>query len=790
MRLIGTVFIYMVIFFDAIGQQKYQKTIVLDTVIVKERRQLVVISGDTLIIRTSDLELKPHADASEIFNEITGLSIDNGLVSIMGKYVSELLVDGRRIFGGVPSITLNNLKASMIEQIEVIEKVNEFGNIEKKINLRLKSNRNHGGFGDILSGIGVQERYLSKAKYSKLSPKSYTNVFFNTNNLNELPLDTKDLERIINTQIRNQVSSYSITGLYDSDAKTIIDNEALQNKNQGIRILNAAGGSYNISKNLNELNTFVLLNHSKNNLSELQNISTFWENNQQNTEAHSFFNERQTNLNYFTNGKLQLNKKVVLKFNHQLSVEENFQQDSTDNITTINQIRQQNYTQKKANNSFYINHLQALLNFQSNKKGVNTSFFCSAKNSFQKQEIAFTIGVEPLSEIQKRVLENNQQLTFLNIELIQSYPLAKKILMEAKVSHSFQQFSGTQQAKTMYNNGFDMENKKDEIGVNFLLQNNRWSVVVSGSAMRYSSFRQLNGNVIHLGATIPNFMNRINFRVNTQSNFSLKFQRKTILPNETSVLLLPDSSNLNRIKLPNTQLLPYTDNSIFFSISRSLRKIYNVNITFTSSIFSNYSIQNTLFTNGVIYNNVQNNQLLTKRSSINYAIIQLHSKSKLSFSSFGNFSLTNSYSIINNQYSPFSMKDFFISWNAIYKFSNQNTLKIAYQSQSNWLKTNVNFLNSISLIHNYTFHKHWYIEHNFRLLANSSIQPYLNVEFHRYLLKNNVLRLSGTFKNLLNTNSNVAVKSEENSQTTIRTNYLPRFFLVSATLFFENWKNK
>jgi hypothetical protein len=791
MKAIGAVLMWLIIVFDVAGQQK--KTIALDTVIIKEKRQRIVISGDTLIIRTGDLELKPHADASEIFNEITGLSINDGAVMIMGKYVSELLVDGRRIFGGVPSITLNNLKASMIQQIEVIEKVNEFGHTEKKINLKLKPDKSQGGFGDITAGIGDNQRYLSKAKYNELSPKSYTNFFANTNNLNEFALDPKDLARIISTQIRNQVSSFSITGLYDAGTTTINDindNETLQNKSGGIRKSNAAGGSYSVSKNQNELNVFALLNHHKNSIVEVQNTKTFWENVEQNTAAQSYSDGGNTNLSYFANGKSQIHKKVMFKFKHQLSVEKNSLQDSTNNVITINQILQQNHAAKRANGSFYVNDIQALMNFQSDKKGVNTSLFCSAKNSFQQQGIIFNTGNESFNKIQKRTLDNNQQLKYFNVELIQSYPLSKRVLIEAKASHLFQQFMGTQQAKAMYENGFDLKNKKDEVGVNFLLQNRKWSVVLSASAMSYSSLRQLNGQEIYVVGTVPNFMNRINFRINNQSNCSLKFQRKTTLPSESAIFMLPDSSNLSRIKRPNPQLLPYTDNSVIFLVSHLLRKVYNVSVTVTSSVFSNHAIPNTIFDNGAIYNDIQNSQFLTNQSSVNYAIIQLFSKNKLSFSSYGSFSLTNSYSIINNQYSPFSMKYFFASCDALYKFSNQNTLKMAYQSQANWVGNNANFLNVILLKHNHSFRKRWYAEHNFRLLASSNIKLYLDAECERYVLKNNVLRISGAVKNLLNTTTNVAVKTEGNSQATLNTNYLPRLFMVSATLFFENWKKK
>jgi hypothetical protein len=73
-------------------------------------------------------------------------------------------------------------------------------------------------------------------------------------------------------------------------------------------------------------------------------------------------------------------------------------------------------------------------------------------------------------------------------------------------------------------------------------------------------------------------------------------------------------------------------------------------------------------------------------------------------------------------------------------------------------------------------------------LASPNVKLFVDAEFHRYLLKNNVLRMSGTFKNLLNTNANVAINTEGNSQTTLNTNYLPRYFMISATLFFENWK--
>ena len=151
----------------------------------------------------------------------------------------------------------------MIQQIEIVERINEFGTVEKTVNLKLKEDKKKGGFGEILLGLGTEERDIGKVKYNKLGTNSYSNFFLNSNNLNGQGLDVKDIERLVNGQVRNQTNNNSIVGLYDNENGQNLENlQKLQNNNLGIKSTNDGGLNYTYAKKQNEINTFLILSRT------------------------------------------------------------------------------------------------------------------------------------------------------------------------------------------------------------------------------------------------------------------------------------------------------------------------------------------------------------------------------------------------------------------------------------------------------------------------------------------------------------------------------------------------
>lgn len=561
-------------FTHGIAQTYSDKIIELDSVLVKGKRKRVIISGDTLIIRTNDLTTKPHSDASDIFNQIPGLNIDNSNVSIFGSTINQLTVDGKRIFGGVPIITLNSLKANMIQQIEIIERVNEFGTVEKTVNLKLKENRKKGGFGEILFGLGTERRDIEKIKYNKLGTNSYSNFFLNSNNLNEQGLDIKDIERLVNGQVRNQTNNNTIVGLYDNENGQGSENlQKLQNSSAGVRTTNDGGLNFTYSKKQNEINTFLIISRTNQDIEINQLKNSFWENNIQslNTISNSVY--KRDNINFNINGKLQISQKSYFRFSQQITFENSHTQDIINRFSKINDNKNINEVQtgRNGSESIFTHNFQGTFNIQGKEKGKNSTFFLTIKNKFLREYVQFSNIINDSINIRNQNITELTKYILVNFEYIQSIPIYKRLLIEGKFNHLVEGVYNTQNLRYLSgnfeskNNLFSLTNYKNELGLYSLYQHRKWSFVNGLSFINYNSNRvkseNLENNII---LNSLNFLSKFNFKINNKSRFYLRYQNKTIFPIWESIDEIPDSSYTEKIRFGNFFLTPYTEKNLSF----------------------------------------------------------------------------------------------------------------------------------------------------------------------------------------------------------------------------------
>lgn len=785
----------------AIAQIYSSKIIELDSVLVKGKRKRVIISGDTLIIRTNDLTTKPHSDASDIFNQIPGLNIDNSNVSIFGSTINQLTVDGKRIFGGVPIITLNSLKANMIQQIEIIERVNEFGTTEKTVNLKLKEDRKKGGFGEILFGLGTNQRDIEKVKYNRLGTSSYSNFFLNSNNLNEQGLDFKDMERLVNAQVRNQTNNKTIVGLYDNENGQDLENlQKLQNNSAGIRSTNDGGLNYTYAKKQNEINTFLIISRTNQNIEVNQLKNSFWENNIQylNTSSNSI--HKRDNINFNINGKLQINQKSNFKFSQQVTFENNDIQDIINRFSRINDNKNINEvkTNRDGNESIFSHNFQGTFNIQGKEKGKNSTFFLMIKNKFPREFTQFSNRINDTVSLRNQNITELINQNLVNFEYIQSFPLSKRLLIEGKINHLSENVDNVQKLNysigknASINNLFNLTNYKNEFGLYSLYQQRKWSFVNGLSFLNYISNRvkseDLQNNIT---LNSINFLSKFNFKINNKSRFYLRYQNKTIFPTWESIGEIPDSSYSERIRYGNIFLKPYTEKNLSLFINYSFKENYLLNLNFSKKSFDDYIIENTSINNWVQNFNNSNSINPVNEFSINYSLFQLNSKNKFSFSLFGSFTELNTQTVLNDNYSSVNTKLLFNNIQANYRINKNNNFKSILQIQSNWIDNRNNNLVTLFVSNSLSPYKNWYFENSFRALFGQSQRFFLDSEIQTYFLRNDVLKVSLVIKNILNTSADSKIILENNNQILTTYNYLPRYFMVKFSYFFENWaKNK
>jgi len=140
----------------------------LSAIIVTPKSPPMHLRGDTLEYNTANMKLKLNATVEELLTRLPGVQIDeNGGITVNGKRVQRLLMDGEDFFGGDPTIVTRNFNADMIAKVQVLDKKSsrsDFTGIDdgqrtKTINLTLKEDSKKGYFSKTEAGGDPQGIY-------------------------------------------------------------------------------------------------------------------------------------------------------------------------------------------------------------------------------------------------------------------------------------------------------------------------------------------------------------------------------------------------------------------------------------------------------------------------------------------------------------------------------------------------------------------------------------------------------------------------------------------------------
>ena len=180
------------------------KVDVLSTVIVTPRSLSPQMRGDTLEYNTSHVKTRLNATVEELLNRLPGVQVDqNGGITVNGKKIERLLVDGEVFFGGDPTTVTKNFNADMIAKVQVLDKKSgqsEFSGVDdgqrtKTLNLALKEDSKRGYFvkaeaeGDMKDYYninGLLGAFNGRKQFAALGMMSNTGITGFSGNIGEL----------------------------------------------------------------------------------------------------------------------------------------------------------------------------------------------------------------------------------------------------------------------------------------------------------------------------------------------------------------------------------------------------------------------------------------------------------------------------------------------------------------------------------------------------------------------------------------------------------------------------
>lgn len=179
---------------DFVLQQSSEQ---LDEVVIE---MPVTVRGDTTTYKTSKFIDGSERKLKNVLKKLPGVEVSkNGTVTVQGKKVTKMLVDGKNFFGGNSKLAVENIPADAVGNVEVIDNYNEVAFLkglsdsdEMAMNIKLKEDKKRFVFGDVEAGKGNKDFYKTSANLFYYSPKTNINFIGNLNNIGEKTFTFRD----------------------------------------------------------------------------------------------------------------------------------------------------------------------------------------------------------------------------------------------------------------------------------------------------------------------------------------------------------------------------------------------------------------------------------------------------------------------------------------------------------------------------------------------------------------------------------------------------------------------
>ena len=199
------------LYISYIGYQTYTKTISLDTEIIdlgninlktstSTLDEIVIKSTAPITIKTDTMEFnvrsfktKKDANVEDLLKQLPGVEVsEEGTLTVNGKAVNRILVNGKPFFGNDPTITTRNLTKDIVEKIQILDTKTkdqaftgeEVDGENKTVNLVIKKENNKGVFGRLAAGVGTDEHYEYAGMFNHFDNDKRISVLVGGNDIN------------------------------------------------------------------------------------------------------------------------------------------------------------------------------------------------------------------------------------------------------------------------------------------------------------------------------------------------------------------------------------------------------------------------------------------------------------------------------------------------------------------------------------------------------------------------------------------------------------------------------
>lgn len=174
-------------------------TLSADAVLLKEasvtaHAAKVQASGDSLIFNASAYKMAAGSKLEDLVKKLPGVQIDNdGNITVNGKTLSKILVDGKEFFLNDKDMALKNIPTEMIDRIKAYDRKSDMARVtgiddgeeETVLDLSVKKEMKQGWIGDLDLSLGTESRYSERLNVNRFTDSFNMSVIGSANNVGD-----------------------------------------------------------------------------------------------------------------------------------------------------------------------------------------------------------------------------------------------------------------------------------------------------------------------------------------------------------------------------------------------------------------------------------------------------------------------------------------------------------------------------------------------------------------------------------------------------------------------------
>jgi outer membrane receptor protein involved in Fe transport len=553
------------------------KSVTLNEVVVVADKERVFYRGDTLIFNADSFKTKANATVEDLLKKLPGVRVDaKGKITVQGKQVDQVLVDGDEFFGSDPTVATKNLNANTVETVQVFEKksdnVDSQDETVKVMNLKLKEDAKKGYFGKISAAGDYHPFYEGDLLVNRFRKSQKISVFALGSNTPRQGFDWSDADKY---GLSNEFSWN-----YDEENDTWMNNG--DNQNDGIPQILKTGFYFNdkLGKKTKINTDYTYTNRFMNTFKEQYTQFFFTDTSYNNSQINNGNKSNQSHqFNLRVTQKLDSLTDLTISPRVRIADGSNSSTQEDDFFTAENAFTRQTYIASRSVN--YLSDIGGRIRlerrFKKKDRHLNVSFntgvLSDKANGFLRTDYTYQNNALNTVLDQKRTSINEKRENSASI--IYTEPLTKKIKLELgyDFSHAFQDIN----RRTLDNTGvgYDLENINQTNNFRNTRIVNRVSTKLIYEVKKYrfafgTRLRQIEQRNINLSNNVPlnlkvqNVLPFANwrYRFNQGTSLSLDYSTNANQPDVKQLQPVSDNSDPNRIYQGNPSLKPSFGNNV------------------------------------------------------------------------------------------------------------------------------------------------------------------------------------------------------------------------------------